>query len=30
MALDLGAGSFIKKPYTILDMGIAVKEELGI
>ncbi len=28
MAQELGAGSFIKKPYTILDMGIAVKEEL--
>lgn len=28
MALELGAGSFVKKPYTILDMGIAVKEEL--
>lgn len=28
MAQDLGAGSFIKKPYTVLDMGIAVKEEL--
>ncbi|MBU1344700.1 MAG: response regulator, partial [Proteobacteria bacterium] len=28
MAQDLGAGSFVKKPYTILDMGIAVKEEL--
>lgn len=27
-ALSLGAGAFIKKPYTILDMGIAVKEEL--
>jgi len=27
-ALSLGAGGFIKKPYTILDMGIAVKEEL--
>lgn len=27
-AQDLGAGSFVKKPYTILDMGIAVKEEL--
>lgn len=26
--LDLGAGSFVKKPYTIMDMGIAVKEEL--
>ncbi len=26
--LSLGAGAFIKKPYTILDMGIAVKEEL--
>ncbi|MCP4020463.1 MAG: response regulator [Desulfobacteraceae bacterium] len=28
MAQDLGAGSFLKKPYTILDMGIAIKEEL--
>jgi signal transduction histidine kinase len=28
MAQDLGAGSFVKKPYTILDMGIAIKEEL--
>ncbi|MCP4718625.1 MAG: response regulator, partial [Desulfobacteraceae bacterium] len=28
MAQDLGAGTFVKKPYTILDMGIAVKEEL--
>ncbi|MCD4676338.1 MAG: response regulator [Desulfobacula sp.] len=28
MVQDLGAGSFVKKPYTILDMGIAVKEEL--
>lgn len=28
MAQDLGAGAFVKKPYTILDMGIAVKEEL--
>ncbi|WP_300455189.1 response regulator [Desulfobacula sp.] len=28
MAQDLGAGSFIKKPYTLLDMGIAIKEEL--
>lgn len=27
-AQELGAGSFVKKPYTILDMGIAVKEEL--
>jgi len=27
-AQNLGAGSFVKKPYTILDMGIAVKEEL--
>lgn len=26
--LELGAGSFVKKPYTIMDMGIAVKEEL--
>jgi len=24
----IGAGTFVKKPYTILDMGIAVKEEL--
>ncbi len=28
IAQDLGAGSFVKKPYTILDMGIAIKEEL--
>ncbi|MBA3010256.1 MAG: response regulator [Proteobacteria bacterium] len=28
MAQDLGAGNFVKKPYTIMDMGIAVKEEL--
>ncbi len=28
MAQNLGAGAFVKKPYTILDMGIAVKEEL--
>lgn len=28
MAQELGAGSFVKKPYTVLDMGIAVKEEL--
>lgn len=27
-AQHLGAGSFVKKPYTILDMGIAIKEEL--
>ncbi|WDP91193.1 MAG: response regulator [Desulfobacter sp.] len=27
-AQAMGAGSFVKKPYTILDMGIAVKEEL--
>lgn len=27
-AQNLGAGSFVKKPFTILDMGIAVKEEL--
>jgi PAS domain S-box-containing protein len=27
-AQSIGAGAFIKKPYTILDMGIAVKEEL--
>jgi len=26
--LNLGAGAFIKKPYTIMDMGIAIKEEL--
>ena len=25
---DSGAGSFVKKHYTLLDMGIAVKEEL--
>ncbi len=28
MAQDLGAGAFVKKPYTILDMGIAVEKEL--
>jgi two-component system, cell cycle sensor histidine kinase and response regulator CckA len=28
MTQDLGAGAFVKKPYTIMDMGIAVKEEL--
>lgn len=28
MAQDLGAGAFVKKPYTIVEMGIAVKEEL--
>ena len=28
MAQDMGAGNFIKKPYTLLDMGIAIKEEL--
>ncbi len=27
-AQHLGAGSFVKKPYTMLDMGIAIKEEL--
>ncbi len=27
-AQDLGAGAFIRKPYTIMDMGIAIKEEL--
>lgn len=27
-ALSMGAGTFIKKPYTILDVGIAVREEL--
>jgi PAS domain S-box-containing protein len=27
-AQSIGAGAFIKKPYTILEMGIAVKEEL--
>ncbi len=27
-AQDLGAGSFVKKPYTLMDMGIAIKEEL--
>ncbi len=28
MTQRLGAGSFIKKPYTVLDLGIAIKEEL--
>jgi signal transduction histidine kinase/CheY-like chemotaxis protein len=28
MAQDLGVIVFVKKPYTILDMGIAVKKEL--
>ena len=28
MAQNMGAGSFIKKTYTLLDMGIAIKEEL--
>lgn len=28
MTQNLGAGAFVKKPYTIMDMGIAVKEEL--
>nr|WP_320190564.1 response regulator [uncultured Desulfobacter sp.] len=27
-AQSIGAGPFVKKPYTILDMGIAVREEL--
>jgi len=27
-AQNLGAGTFIKKPYTIVDMGKAIKEEL--
>ncbi|WP_169400713.1 hybrid sensor histidine kinase/response regulator [Desulfobacter curvatus] len=27
-AQSMGAGTFVKKPYTILDMGIAVREEL--
>jgi len=27
---QLGAGHFVKKPYTIMDMGLAVKEELEI
>lgn len=27
-AQELGAGRFVKKPYTVLDMGIAIKEEL--
>ena len=26
----LGAGQYIKKPYTLVKLGIAVKEELGI
>ena len=25
----MGAGKYIKKPYTIEELGIAVKEELG-
>ncbi len=28
IAQELGAGCFVKKPYTVLDMGIAIKEEL--
>lgn len=27
-ALDLGVGQFIKKPYTIGDVGFALKKEL--
>ncbi len=27
-AQELGAGAFVKKPYTVMDMGIAIKEEL--
>ncbi|MCG8553331.1 MAG: response regulator [Desulfobacterales bacterium] len=27
-AQSMGAGTFVKKPYTILDVGIAVREEL--
>jgi len=29
MAQELGAGKYIKKPYTLEKIGIAVKEELG-
>jgi len=29
MAQDLGAGKYIKKPYTLAKVGLAVKEELG-
>ena len=28
-ALDLGVGQFIKKPYSIVDMGLAIKAELN-
>lgn len=28
VAQELGAGRFIKKPYTVMDMGIAIREEL--
>ncbi|MGD9826434.1 response regulator [Desulfobacter sp.] len=28
-ALSIGAGAFVKKPYTILDMRIAIKKELN-
>ena len=28
MAQGMGMGSFVKPPYTILDIGITVKEEL--
>ena len=28
-AQELGAGKYIKKPYTLEKIGVAVKEELG-
>jgi hypothetical protein len=28
MAQELGAGKYIKKPYTMAKVGLAVKEEL--
>jgi hypothetical protein len=28
LAQELGAGKYIKKPYTLAKVGVAVKEEL--
>jgi len=28
LAQELGAGKYIKKPYTLTKVGLAVKEEL--
>ena len=28
LALELGAGKYIRKPYTLAKVGVAVKEEL--